>query len=62
MKHFPQRNAAILNLHARTMQINGTVDEKVEQLMKMFDEAEYRILREEISDKAKSQAEEVNLD
>ena len=36
MKHTPEPNAAILNLHARTMQINGTLDEKVEQLRKMF--------------------------
>ena len=42
MKHSPQRNAAILNLHARTMQINGTVDEKVEQLRKMFAQSSTR--------------------
>ncbi len=37
----------ILNLHARTMQINGTVDEKVDQLMSMFEKAEDRIFSEE---------------
>ena len=43
MKHTPQSNADILNLHARTMQINGTVDEKVEQLRNMFAQSSKRI-------------------
>ncbi|NIG17634.1 hypothetical protein F3J37_02955 [Pantoea sp. Al-1710] len=42
MKHTPQSNADILNLHARTMQINGTVDEKVEQLRNMFAQSSKR--------------------
>ncbi|HBZ8092995.1 hypothetical protein AB4K26_19390 [Klebsiella variicola] len=42
MKHTPQRNAAVLNLHAPTMQISGSVDEKVEQLRKMFAQSSTR--------------------
>lgn len=36
VKHTPHHNAAVLNLHAPAMQISGSVDQKVEQLRKMF--------------------------
>lgn len=47
MKHTPQRNAQILGLHSPAISLAGTRRQKADQLMKMFDEAEARISREE---------------
>lgn len=47
MKHTPQNNAQVLDLHAPVVHLAGTRRQKADQLMSMFDEAEARIKREE---------------
>ncbi|QZX98173.1 hypothetical protein K6R05_21655 (plasmid) [Pantoea alfalfae] len=47
MKHTPQRNAQTLGLHSPAISLVGTRQQKAAQLMKMFDEAEAKISREE---------------
>lgn len=47
MKHTPQNNAQVLDLHAPVVCLAGTRRQKADQLMNMFDEAKARIKREE---------------
>ena len=47
MKHTPEDNARILDLHSPVVRVAGTPRQRADKLLAMFDEAEERINREE---------------